>query len=106
MGQPNPRQADTYDVGDLVRAVASFVGTDGVTPGNPSMVTLQVMNPLGTVATVVFGVGSVVKVGSAAYAHDFTITTPGSWFYRWEGTGLVQAAEVWTLVGERSVFHL
>ena len=106
MGQPDPREVDRYDVGDLVRVVASYVGTDGVTPANPSMVTVQVMNPLGSVATARFGVSSVVQVGSAAYAHDFTITNPGSWFYRWEGTGNVQAAEVWSLLGEASVFHL
>lgn len=106
MGQPSPRQVDRYDVGDLVRIVASFVGTDGVTPGNPSLITVQVMDPRGSVAAHAFGSGSVVKVGSAAYAHDFTIDRPGSWFYRFEGTGNVQAAEVWSLVGERSVFNL
>lgn len=106
MGQPNPREVDRYDVGDLVRVVASFAGTDGVTPASPSAVQVQVMSPLGSVATHLFGAGSIVQVGSAAYAHDFTITHPGSWFYRWVGTGNVQAAEVWSLVGERSVFHL
>lgn len=106
MGQPDPREVDRYDVGDLVRVVASFVGTDGLSPANPSYVQVQVMNPLGSVATAAFGGGSVVQVGSAAYAHDFTITHPGSWFYRWVGTGRVQAAEVWSLVGEASVFNL
>jgi len=105
-GHPSPPQVSVYDIGDLARVVASFVGTDGLTPGNPSMVTLQVMSPLGTVATHVFGAGSIVQVGSAAYAHDFTITMAGSWFYRWEGTGMVQAADVWSLLGERDVFHL
>jgi len=106
MGQPSPRQVDRYDVGDLVRVVASYVGTDGLTPAKPSYVQVQVMNPLGSVATAAFGSGSVVQVGSAAYAHDFTITHPGSYFYRWLGTGLVQAAEVWELLGESSVFDL
>ena len=105
-GHPSPPQVSVYDIGDLARVVASFVGTDGVTPGNPSMVTLQVMDPLGSVASVRFGVGSIALVGTAAYAHDFTITMAGSWFYRWEGTGGVQAADVWSLLGERDVFHL
>jgi len=110
MGHPSPPQVSVYDIGDLARAVASFVGTDGLTPANPSMVTLQVMSPLGSVATMRFGaagtVGSVTLVGTAAYAHDFTIEYAGSYFYRWEGTGNVQAADVWSLLGERDVFHL
>ena len=107
-GQPSPPQVSRYDIGDLARAVASFVGTDGVTPANPSQVHFLLMNPLGTVSTYVYGAAgaSILLVGTAAYARDFTITTAGSWFYRWEGTGAVQAADEWSLLAAPSKFHL
>jgi len=106
MGHPSPPQMSVYDIGDLARGVASFVGTDGVTPGIPSMVSFLLKNPLGSVSTYVLGQAgaSILQVGSAAYARDFTITMAGSWFYRWEGTGMVQAADEWSLLADRSFF--
>lgn len=108
MGQPSPPFIEQYDVGDLVHAVASFVGTDGVTPATPSMVAFFTLNPLGSVGTHIYGQAgaSVLLVGSAAYAHDFTVDVAGSWFYRWVATGVVQAADEWGLIVAQSRFVL
>jgi hypothetical protein len=108
MGQPSPPLIAQYDRGDLVRVVASFVGTDGVTPANPSMIHLLVKSPDGSVATYRFGApgASIIQVGSAAYARDLDVSQVGSWYYRWEGTGGVQAADEWALVVTRSQFYL
>jgi hypothetical protein len=107
VGQPSPAQIEQYDIGDFVHTVASFVGTDGVTPATPSTVMFLLMNPSGIVATYQFGVAgaSILQVGSAAYARDFTLTQAGSWFYRWEGTGMVQAADEWSVIAARSRFY-
>jgi len=101
-----PQTVSAYDIGDLVRAVATFVGTDGLTPADASTVTFYIKTPAGSVATYVHvggaGGGSITRVGAGAYAKDFTVDAAGSWFYRVVGTGGVQAAEEWSLIGSRS----
>ena len=108
MGQPSPPLVAVYDYGDLVSAVASFVGTDGLTPANPSAVIFLLKSPNGSVASYQYGVAgaSILLVGTAAYQRDFTADQIGSWFYRYVGTGNVQAADEWQLVVAKSQFVL
>ena len=91
-----PGAVSRYDLNDLTRLVATFCSTDGITTADPSTITLYVKDPAGSVASYVYGAAgaSVVKVGVGAYARDLSLGSwVGSWFYRWEGTGGVQAAE-------------
>jgi hypothetical protein len=101
-----PQTVSDYDLYDLVRVVATFVGTDGVTPADPSTIVLLVKDASGIVASYLYtggaGGGSITRVGTGAYARDLTVNVTGSWFYRWQGTGGIQAAEEWTLYVRRS----
>ena len=95
-----PQAVSRYDIHDLVRFIATFVSTDGVTPADPSTVTFLMKDASSIVGSYQFtggaGGGSITRVGVGAYAKDLTLSVTGSTFYRWEGTGGVQAAEEWS----------
>jgi hypothetical protein len=95
-----PQGVSRYDVHDLVRFMATFVSTDGLTPADPSTVTFLLKEANGTVGSYQFtggaGGGSITRVAAGAYAKDVTLSVSGSTVYRWEGTGGVQAAEEWS----------
>lgn len=99
-----PLQISRYDVLDLVRVTATFVGTDGVTAADPSTVMVYVKDPAGTVATYSFGQAgaSITRAGVGAYYKDITVTTSGTWFYRVYATGGVQASEEYGFEVNRS----
>jgi len=99
-----PNEISRYDIGDLVRAAATFVSTDGVTPADPSTIDFLILNPAGTVSTYRYlaAAASVVRQATGAYWREFTLDQAGSWFYRCQATGGVQAAEEWSLIVDRS----
>lgn len=88
-----------YDLNDMARFTATFVGTDGITVVSPSQVFLLVKNPLGTVATYLSGAAgaSISILGAGAYARDMSLEIAGDWFYRWQATGVGQSAEEWRI---------
>src|SRR5438876_1179643 len=45
MGQPSPPIVSAYDLYDLVQSRATFVGTDGITPADPSTVLFFTKSP-------------------------------------------------------------
>lgn len=95
-----PQAVTRYDIHDLARFAATFVGTDGVTPADPTQVTFLFKDAAGTVATYVAlagAGGSITRAGVGAYYKDLTLSVAASAFYRWEGTGGVQAAEEWAI---------
>lgn len=104
MGQPSPAEVERYDLFDSFRQTATFVSTDLVTPADPSTVLFLVKNPLGTVSTYSYGAAgaSIVRDGVGAYRRDQTLDVVGSWFYRSQGTGGVQAADEWSLLVDAS----
>jgi hypothetical protein len=75
-----------YDVGDGIRITATFTDLSGVV-ADPSAVVFKVKDPKGTVT-----IPSTAKDSTGTYHADLTLTRPGTWLYRWEGTGAVQAA--------------
>lgn len=79
--------AAVYDVGDGIYIVATFRDLTG-TAADPTSVTFRLKDPTGTVTT-----PSVLTGSTGVYAAEFTVTRHGTWAYRWEGTGAVQAAE-------------
>lgn len=94
--------ANSYDRGDTVRLVGTFVASGGNVV-EPASVYLLIKNPLGSVATygfggpasALFGVGTVVRVGSGLYYMD---TVPscnppnGDWPYRFDAGGPLPGA--------------
>lgn len=104
MGQPSPAAVDRYDLYDMFRQTATFVSTDLTTAADPSTILFLVKNPLGTVSTYSYGAAgaSIVRTGVGAYLRDQTLDVAGSWFYRAQGTGGVQAADEWSLLVDQS----
>ena len=100
MGQPSPAQVAVYDLHDLIQLRATFLGTDGVTPADPSTVTFIIKDASGVVASYVYtggaGGGSITRTGVGGYFKDIAALAVGSYFYRYEGTGGVIVADEWS----------
>lgn len=93
---------NVYDVGDLVRISAVFTNKDDE-PTNPTVTTFKITDPLGNTTTYVYGVGADIVRDSTGHFHvDISVDQVKTWYYRWEGTGALQAAEEARLVGRRS----
>ncbi len=106
MGQPSIARIDSYDNRDLIRLRATFVSTDLSTPADASSIFAMVQNPYGTVATYAFSSGSIVRSGVGGYWLELTPSMAGNWYYRWEASGGVQAAEEWSFIVSQSKFQL
>lgn len=82
-----------YDVGDLVHITADFTNQAG-SPTDPTAVICKIKTPGGTVTTYTYGTDpEIVKDSVGSYHLDHIATQEGTYKYRWEGTGAVQAAE-------------
>jgi hypothetical protein len=77
----------TYDVGDLVRATATFTSLTGALT-DPTTVVCTVKHPDASVTT-----SSNTKSSTGVYYSDITIDADGWWYYRFAGTGTLVAAE-------------
>lgn len=75
-----------YDVGDVARLTATFVGDAG--PLNPAAVTLRVKRPSGVTSTV-----ATTNPAVGSYQADLLVDEAGVWSYRWQSTGVGAAAE-------------
>lgn len=110
MGHPSPAQITVYDLGDMVTLTATILGTDGVTPIQPSYFAFLVQNPQGSVGTYVFGAAgaSILNPAAGAFSKDLSIDATvgyvGSWFYRSVATGRVQTADDWSFLVAPSRF--
>lgn len=83
--------AGTYDKGDRPRCKAEFKLNSTLT--DPSSITFKYKKPDGVSTSLVYGVDSDLKRESTGiYYVDLDINLSGQWFYRFEGTGTVQAA--------------
>lgn len=90
-----------FDVADGVRATAAFQDLNG-NPADPTTITLKVLDPAGTITE-----PPVFRTGTGSYYADFVLPNePGSWSYRWEGTGDVQVAEEGKFTVRASAFPL
>jgi hypothetical protein len=83
-----------YDKGQLVRCYGTFSDEAGTTATDPTTITFKFKNPAGTTTTYVYGTDSqLVKIGTGRYRVDVSGSSAGVWWYRFEGTGTVQAAD-------------
>ena len=80
---------NVYDIGDLVRLAVTFQDAT-CTDQDPSSILVRVKAPDGTVT--VLNSPTVVKDAVGQYHADFSVTEAGYYYYRWEGTGTLQAA--------------
>jgi hypothetical protein len=96
--------AEAYDVGDLVRIATDPVFSVGGTPTDPTAVSLQVRTPAGVVTEYTYALGQVTKAATGSYYADVSVTAPGLWYWRWEGTGAATAAAEGYIVVKGTVF--
>lgn len=96
--------AQVYDIGDRVRVTAEFRSLTG-TLTDPTTIVFKLRSPRGTVTQLEYGVDTaLVRESVGRYYSDVDLNLPGTWCYRWAGTGAVQAAEEGTIVVEKSYF--
>lgn len=99
MSNVNPT---TYDKGDRIRLSASF--TSNSVAADPTAVVLKVKDPSGNIATYTYALAEVTKSATGNYYKDISIDESGEWYYRWEGTGAVEAADESRFIGDESEF--
>lgn len=93
-----------YALGSQVRCSAIFVNSDGEET-DPSAVLFQQRDPEGVVTPYVFG--SDVELVRSAEGRFYVLVdadNPGTWTYRFEGTGDVTAADEMTFTVAPSAF--
>ena len=76
----------TYDKGDYVRLTGTW-RDDANALVDPTTVTLKIQNPDGTITSITYDSGAVVRDSVGVFHYDFLPSTFGSYVYRWEGTG-------------------
>lgn len=79
----------TFDIGTLVTLTGTFKNSAGA-PTNPTAVTCTVQDPAGTVTT-----PTATNAGTGIYTANVDLTggVAGMWWFRFAGTGTIQAAE-------------
>ena len=93
-----------YDIGDMARFKAMF--TAGQVAGDPTGIKIKIKSPSGTTTEYEYGTDAEVVKDEDGYYHcDFTFTEAGTWWYRWEGTGAVIAAEEASMQVVESEFY-
>lgn len=79
----------SYDKADLITLSATFKNAAG-TLTDPTAVTLRIMDPRGQIVT--YSGGAIIHDSTGLYHMDFsTHSLHGTWWYRFEGTGAIQA---------------
>jgi hypothetical protein len=76
-----------HDIGDAVRLFIDFKTLAGAA-ADPTTVTLTVQAPDGTTTTPAHS-----NPSTGRYEAVVTLDQAGVWVYRWEGTGVIDAAE-------------
>ena len=78
--------ANTYDVGDKVRITATFKNTAG-TDTDPTTIVGKYLDPSGSET-----IASTTNSATGIYFFDISISAEGTWFFRFTGTGTIEAA--------------
>jgi hypothetical protein len=74
---------NTYQIDTQVELKTTFTGLDGVTPIDPTTVTLYVQTPDGAVTSYT----DVTRLEVGVYVRDVITTQFGPWIYKWRGEG-------------------
>ena len=81
----------SYDLNDRVRCTGTFTVSDVNT--DPTAITFVYKVPSGTITTLTYGVdGALVKSATGVYYVDLDVSSAGSWYYVFRGTGACVAA--------------
>lgn len=103
-----PSGVNRYQPNDVARLVATITASGGVVT-QPSSLALHIRNPLGSVASYIFGVAaaSIANPGAGMFYKDFSIPPPasqpvGTWGYGFHASGLVSGYEDWLFIVDPS----
>ena len=84
---------NVYQEGDIARISGVFKNAAGAAT-DPTTVSFKYINPSGTVVTLVYLTdAALVRSSAGDFYVDININEPGTWFYRFIGTGAVQVVE-------------
>lgn len=85
--------ADTFDKGDLVRVTGAFKNSAGSLIDPTGVVFKYKNGASGTVTTLTYPTDvALVKDSTGNYHVDINASAEGVWYWRWESTGMGQAA--------------
>lgn len=83
---------NTYGIGDLVRVTGTFRASDDALV-DPTTVVAKVRNPLGAITTYTYGVdAALVRTSTGIYYVEVSAALPGSYWTRFEASGIGQCA--------------
>jgi hypothetical protein len=93
---------NSYAKGSTVRFACTFqvAGVDT----DPTAVTLRVKDPAGTTTVYTYALGQLTKDATGIYSMALLLSTAGTWYYRWEGTGAAAGADEDSLNVETGAF--
>jgi hypothetical protein len=95
-----------YEVESRVRFTAAFTDALSGSPVSPSDVVFFLRLPDGSETSVDLS-GGVETDGPGLYHYDVVVDEPGTWIYKWQGTGTVEITSPDTnLIVNRTVFNL
>ena len=94
----------TYDKGSTVKIYTSSVFSVSGVATDPTTVTLLVEDPNGTETTYTYALGQITKAATGSYYKEITMSTPGTWHYKWIGTGACAAVDKGELYISDDVF--
>lgn len=89
-----------YDIGDGIRLSVVFSDATNGAPGDPTVVTLTLQTPDGTVSGLI-----VERDAVGRYHADYLTVQPGVHTYRWAGTGALPSAAEGVFTVARSLIH-
>lgn len=59
---------------------------------DPTAVTLEVLDPAGTLTSYTYAAAQVTKDSTGVYSYLLTLDASGAWYYRYKGTGALKVA--------------
>lgn len=83
---------DEYEIGNLARLKATFTSAETGQAIDPGTVKLEYKPEDGVLTTLTYALGQITRDGTGIYHADVSLTTAGTWRYRWSSTGNGQAA--------------
>jgi hypothetical protein len=93
-----------YHLGQAVKFKGDFKNEAGAL-ADPGTITLRVRNPEGTITTYTYAAAEITKDAVGQYSKVVALDKEGTWKYRFEGTGAVQAADEDECLVLESVFY-
>lgn len=93
---------NSYPAGNQIVLTSTFTIAATGAVANPTAVKVRVTDPLGSETD--YTGGQLSNPSTGVFTVTITVTTPGVWNYRAEGTGAVFAAQEGQFVVRRSPF--